>query len=89
MKVELRSVPGCPNVEAARQTVRAVLAELGLAQEISEVVGDYPSPTVLVDGVDVMGGSGDGSASCRLDPPTADRVRAALRQAIGPSTGQP
>ncbi|MFR9779502.1 alkylmercury lyase family protein [Micromonospora sp. MS34] len=33
--------------------------------------------------MDVRGGIGDGSAACRLDLPTGERIRAALRQAIG------
>lgn len=77
--VELRSSPGCPNVDSVRRELFAVLAELGLPPEVNEVVGDFPSPTVLVNGVDVMGGDGEGSAGCRLDLPSAEQIRAALR----------
>jgi len=45
--------------------------------------GHHASPTVLVDGLDVMTGTAaGGGASCRLDLPTPER----LRQAIGAST---
>ncbi|WP_435586006.1 hypothetical protein [Micromonospora aurantiaca (nom. illeg.)] len=82
--VELRSVADCPNLAPARRELHAALADVGLPLTVvTEVVGDYPSPSILVNGVDVMGGSGDGSAACRLDLPTGERVRAALRQAIG------
>ena len=82
--VELRSVPDCPNLAPARHELRAALADLGLPLAVvTEVVGDYPSPSILVDGVDVMGGVSGGSASCRLDLPTGERIRAALRQVIG------
>ncbi|MGW5666358.1 alkylmercury lyase family protein [Micromonospora sp. NPDC003776] len=82
--VELRSVPDCPNLAPARHELRAALADVGLPLAVvTEVVGDYPSPSILVNGVDVMGGTGDGSAACRLDLPTGERIRAALRQAIG------
>ncbi|SCE95337.1 hypothetical protein GA0074695_2420 [Micromonospora viridifaciens] len=82
--VELRSVPGCPNLAPARHQLHAALADLGLPLAVvTEVVGGYPSPSILVNGVDVMGGIGDGSAACRLDLPTAERIRAALRQAVG------
>ncbi|MFI6263195.1 hypothetical protein [Micromonospora sp. NPDC051006] len=82
--VELRSVPDCPNLGPARQEVSSALADLGLPQGVvTEVVGDYPSPSILVNGVDVMGGAGDESAACRLDLPTEKRIRAALRQAMG------
>lgn len=84
VQVELRSVPECPNLAPARQALHTALADLGLpAAMVTEVVGDYPSPSILVNGVDVMGGNGDGSAACRLDLPTGERIRAALRQAIG------
>lgn len=82
--VELRFVPDCPNLAPARHELRAALADLGLPLAVvAEVVGDYPSPSLLVNGVDVMGGIGEGPAACRLDLPTGERIRAALRQAIG------
>lgn len=84
VSVELRSVPDCPNLAPARQELRGALVDLGLPLAVvTEVVGDYPSPSILVNGVDVMGGTGDDSAACRLDLPTGDRIRAALRQAVG------
>ncbi|MBC9001728.1 alkylmercury lyase family protein [Micromonospora aurantiaca (nom. illeg.)] len=89
--VEPRSVPDCPNLAPARHELRAALADLGLPLAVvTEVVGDYPSPSILVNGVDVMGGIGEGSAACRLDVPTGERIRAALRQAIGagPATAE-
>ncbi|MFF4879385.1 alkylmercury lyase family protein [Micromonospora sp. NPDC000668] len=83
LAVELRSVPECPNLGPARQELRAALADVGLPPEVvTEVVGDYPSPSILVNGLDVMGSTGDGSAACRLDLPTGERIRAALRQAM-------
>jgi Alkylmercury lyase len=81
--VELRSVPDCPNLAPIREALHAALADLGLAPDVIEVFGDYPSPSVLVNGVDVMGGiAGGGSAACRLDLPTPERIRAALQQTI-------
>jgi hypothetical protein len=80
--VELRSVPDCPNLEPVRAAVYACLAELGLPPDVIEAVGEFPSPSVLVDGVDVMQAGGAGSAACRLDLPTTDDIRAALRKAM-------
>lgn len=56
------------------------LDELGLAAQVAERLGDFPSPTVLVDGVDVMTGAVGASSTqaCRLDLPTRSRVLAAL-----------
>lgn len=82
MTIELRSVPDCPNLPPARDLLRACLAELGLPLTVTEAVGEYPSPSVLVDGVDVMGAPADPSPSCRLDVPTADAIRAALQRGI-------
>lgn len=81
MSVEVLTSPGCPNAAAAKDTVAACLATLALDGPIIERVGRYPSPTILVDGVDVMrpeDGAPTGDA-CRLDLPTHRRVLEALR----------
>ncbi|MGR8010370.1 alkylmercury lyase family protein [Streptomyces hypolithicus] len=82
MIVELLSVPDCPNLAPTRDLLRACLAELGLPLTVVEKVGDHPSPSVLVDGVDVMRASAGEAQSCRLDVPTAEAIRAALRHAV-------
>jgi hypothetical protein len=79
--VELRSVPNCPNLDRVRTDLYAALAALGLSPVVIEREGEFPSPSVLVDGVDVMG-DGEGPAACRLDLPTADDLEAALRRAL-------
>ena len=86
--VELRSVPECPNLDKVRTALRTAMAELGLSPVVVERVGDYPSPSVLIDGADVMGG-GDGPAACRLDLPSVDTLRDALRRATGPTSPAP
>jgi hypothetical protein len=78
MKVELLAVPDCPNVNRVRDLLRACLDRQGLRMEVVERVGDFPSPTVLVDGVDVMGTPAGAGVSCRLDLPTEERILAAL-----------
>jgi hypothetical protein len=81
--VELRAVPDCPNLDATRSLLRACLSEAGLPVAVVERIGDYPSPSVLIDGKDVTGADPDGPAACVLRPPTADQIRAALRAAVG------
>ena len=83
MMVELLVSPDCPNAPGARRVLGDCLRELGLPVDVREHVGDFPSPTVLVDGVDVMTDvHGVGRAqACRLDVPTAPRVLAALHRA--------
>jgi hypothetical protein len=85
--VELRSVPDCPNLAQVRTALHTALADLGLpTTQVTEVVGDYPSPSVLIDGVDVLRRTGvDESAACRLDLPTVEHLRAVLRQAMLPA----
>lgn len=98
MRIEILSSPSCPNAAAAKETVAACLATLGLEVPIIERVGRYPSPTILVDGADVMrpeDGAPTGDA-CRLDLPTRRRVLDALQgrrssrvQPSPPSTESP
>ncbi|MCH9731517.1 MAG: alkylmercury lyase family protein [Actinomycetia bacterium] len=81
MRIELLTSPGCPNATAVKQTITGSLTTLGIDVPIIERIGRYPSPTVLVDGVDVMRPE-DGapiSDACRLDLPTHQRVLDALR----------
>jgi hypothetical protein len=54
---------------------------MGIDVPVIDRVGSYPSPTVLVDGVDVMrreAGAPIGDA-CRLDLPTSRSVLDVLR----------
>jgi hypothetical protein len=83
MRVELLTSRACPNAAAARRLLGDCLSEVDIAEDVVvERVGEYPSPTVLVDGVDVMKRGTELTAdACRLDLPTRDRVLAALRNA--------
>lgn len=94
-RVELIYQDSCPNVEEARAALRAALIrtrhrprrwtewERGAA-DAPEHARRYGSPTVLVDGRDVMGvAPGDGSESCRVyrggrGVPPVDAIVAAL-----------
>ncbi|KPN45982.1 alkylmercury lyase [Mycobacterium intracellulare subsp. chimaera] len=82
MRVEHLSSPGCPNAAASRALLIKCLADLGLSALMVERVGAFPSPSVLVDGVDVMRPDqpplGD---YCRLDVPTRAAIVAALQHA--------
>jgi pyridoxal biosynthesis lyase PdxS len=81
MKVELLLAPDCPNASAARAVLTAALHRLGLDLPVRERVGRFASPTILVDGVDVMTNT-TGAPSmqgCRLEMPTEARVLAALQ----------
>lgn len=79
MKIELLHVSDCPHVDGARALLRECLIELQLNVTIEEKEGAYPSPTILVDGIDVMGAPASQVAACRLDVPTRRRLLLALR----------
>jgi hypothetical protein len=80
MRVELLHHFGCPSAPAAHQLVQDCLTALAIGTPVLVRVGAYPSPTVLVDGTDVMTATGVMSPghACRLDLPTQERVLAAL-----------
>jgi hypothetical protein len=80
MRVELLVGPDCPNAPTARALLTACLRRLGVEVQVRKRVGEFPSPTILVDGMDVMTGRDGGPpmSACRLDVPTEARVLAAL-----------
>jgi hypothetical protein len=84
MRVELLQYEGCPLAPAALRLVRQCLIALDVPDRLLVRVGDYPSPTVLVDGTDVMCAAAEPSTArvCRLDVPTRERVLAALQAAL-------
>lgn len=61
--------------------VENCLAQTHLNTVVEEVVGNYNSPTLLVNGFDVTGrpAAPEGQMSCRLDLPNEEQVLAALR----------
>lgn len=81
-RVQILHVASCPLVDGLREIVRRSLARVDCDAQIEELEGDYPSPTLLIDGIDVVtGGPAAPHPACRLDVPTEDRVVAALRAA--------
>jgi hypothetical protein len=77
-RIEILQVPDCPLVGRVRETVQRVLVQVDVAAEVTELVGDYASPTLLVDGRDVTGRPAGECAACRLDLPTERQLLAAL-----------
>lgn len=84
MKVELLLAADCPNASVARAVLTECLHRLGLDIPIHEHVGDYPSPTILIDGKDIMTNveGTPSSQACRLDVPTASQVLSALHKGV-------
>jgi hypothetical protein len=80
-RVELLHVPGCPRVDGVRATAEECLREAGIKAAVRERQGPFASPTLLVDGIDVVTGVAvQTPASCRLDLPTRSQILAAVER---------
>ena len=93
--VELVYFSSCPNADPARDNIRAALAEVGAASEWVEwdlEGADTPdrckafgSPTVLINGRDVLGARGTGvGLSCRAEgAPSVPQIVEAITSSGG------
>lgn len=84
--VQLPTFPGCPHTDAAERAVATAIERAETDVELERVdlaalpsgsdLSRYPSPTVLVAGVDVSGESaGTEGLSCRASgAPTAEAI---------------
>lgn len=82
MRIELLHVPDCPNVAEARRLLESCLRDLRIDAGIEQRETEWPSPTILIDGEDVMGAPQSIEPSCRLDVPTRERVLTGLKRAV-------
>lgn len=82
MRVEVLTIPDCPNGELAVQRTRAALAELGAdpaTLRVTTLTSDAAaanapfsgSPTILRDGVDLFAGTRASALACRVYPSDA------------------
>ncbi|MGH3375880.1 MAG: hypothetical protein ACRDP6_14175 [Actinoallomurus sp.] len=82
VQLQVLHVPDCPLLPRMREMLRECLAHVSTVVVVDEVVGDYPSPTVVVDGLDVVTGQAPrAETTCRLDLPTVGQILTALRNA--------
>ena len=89
MRVELVYFTGCPNVRPMRQLLRRCLERCGLDSAIVEANTDdaatpadyrrFSSPTVLIDGIDILAGAVSDAHACRLKMPSEAELMAAIR----------
>src|SRR3954447_12140318 len=84
MRVELLHFEGCPLAPAAYRLVRQCLTALGIPDPVLVRVGDWPSPTVLVDGTDVMRPAAELSMAEYVSDRRADPGARAGRPGSGP-----
>lgn len=79
VRVQLLCVPDCPLAEQVRATLQECLRQTAIPVLVEELEGPYPSPTLLVHGVDVVTGTVPSrEACCRLDLPTRTQILDAL-----------
>ncbi|MFD2794506.1 alkylmercury lyase [Promicromonospora vindobonensis] len=79
-QVQVLQVPGCPLVDRLLALVEECRVQSGIDLDVQVLTGQYPSPTLVVEGLDVATGQAVMSATCcRLDLPTRAQVLGALR----------
>lgn len=79
-RIQILQVPDCPLVDRLIDDVENCLAEMAIGEPVEIVVGDYPSPTLVIDGADASTGRPvEGQPRCRLDLPSRDQIRAAAK----------
>ena len=76
MRIQLLTFPGCANAPAARDLLSRVLASTGARPAFEEIdvhapgaperYRSYASPTILVDGVPIVGAAAEHASCCRL-----------------------
>ena len=88
-RVELVYLTGCPHVEAARQRLRMALQAAGwpikwrewnsASPDTPDEVRGFGSPTILVDGRDVTGGTPGAGMGCAVaGAPPVETIAMAL-----------
>ena len=102
LHVQLLTFPGCPNADAACRVLEAALERVGLAPEFEVInvhdpataaeLQNWASPTILVNGNDVAGGTAQQGTGCRIyqgkdNAPDLELVVTALRAAVEPDGG--
>ena len=83
LKIQLLCVPDCPLVTKAQTTLNNALEKAPhIPTKVEQLVGDYSSPTILVEGYDVTGQPQQQKdrPACRLDLPTEEQILGALER---------
>jgi len=94
MRITLLYFKGCPNVESTRKNLREALDNCALTEQrweevdvrdsrIPHELSGFPSPTVLINGLDVDTGRrrASGGGACRLGgAPSVEILRESLQR---------
>jgi hypothetical protein len=82
VRVQLLHVADCPLVGRLRDVLDDCLQHVRFAVRVEDLEGAYPSPTLLIDGIDVATGAAPPrEICCRFDLPTCAQVASALNRA--------
>jgi len=88
VRVQVLHVADCPLVSRVRDMLSDCLQHVGFPVWVEDLEGDYPSPTLLVDGIDVATGAPPPAAiCCRFDLPTCAQITTALQRAATSGPG--
>lgn len=83
LTIELWHVPDCPLVDQVRATLQECLQAAEVDPPIRERQGPYPSPTLVINGMDVVTGTTPAEGvCCRLDLPTHTQIQTALANVL-------
>jgi hypothetical protein len=82
LQISILHVPDCPSIGRVRETVQMALRSVGATAVVEEVEGEYPSPTLLIDGVTVDGYPLGSDPACRINLPTHEEIATAIRAAL-------
>ena len=88
LQISILHVPDCPSIGRVRETLQMVLRRVGATAIVEEVEGEYPSPTLLIDGVTVAGYPLGSDPACRINLPTIEEIATAVSAALVRRTNQ-
>ncbi|MDQ3785676.1 MAG: alkylmercury lyase [Actinomycetota bacterium] len=81
LTIELWHVPDCPLVDQVRAILQECLRAADIDVSVRERQGASPSPTLVINGLDVVTGTAPADGvCCRLDLPTRAQIQAALEK---------
>jgi hypothetical protein len=82
VRVQLLHVRDCPLIQRVRDTLDDCLRQVAFTVRVDELEGCYPSPTLVIDGIDVATGAPPPrEICCRFDLPTRAEIADALNRA--------
>jgi hypothetical protein len=88
VRVQLLHVADCPLVGRVRDVLEDCLQHVRFAVRVEVLEGAYPSPTLLIDGIDVATGAAPPrEICCRFDIPTTAQITTALNRAATSGAG--